>query len=60
VRQEDLNRLVKALRTYLEKEMERPVYVNEVVSKAKKIYENEEGFPEADFGDGIRMVYIRG
>jgi formylglycine-generating enzyme required for sulfatase activity len=58
IRQEDLNRLVKAVHTYLEKDMEKPGDVSDVESKAKKVYKNEKGFQEIDFGDGIIMVYI--
>ncbi|MGD2088398.1 MAG: SUMF1/EgtB/PvdO family nonheme iron enzyme [Candidatus Aminicenantes bacterium] len=56
--QEDLNRLVRAVRTYLEKEMEKPGDLSDVKSKAKKVYKNQKGFQEADLGDGIIMVYI--
>jgi formylglycine-generating enzyme required for sulfatase activity len=55
--QEDFNRLVRAVRTYLEKDIVKPGY-GDVESKAKKVYKNEKGFQEADLGDGIIMVYI--
>ncbi|UCH93159.1 MAG: SUMF1/EgtB/PvdO family nonheme iron enzyme, partial [Candidatus Aminicenantes bacterium] len=70
--QKDLNRLVRAVRTYLEKENENEketvstdvkIPVNNGVKESK--YEqkpgarkNEKGFQEVDFGDGIIMVTI--
>jgi formylglycine-generating enzyme required for sulfatase activity len=65
--QEDLSRLVNAVRTYLEKETEtkeklqlkdKPGDVKAVEPKAKKVYKNQQGFQETDFGDGIIMVSI--
>jgi formylglycine-generating enzyme required for sulfatase activity len=39
-------------------EEEVPEEVKSVKSKAHKIYKNDKGFREADYGDGIIMVYI--
>jgi formylglycine-generating enzyme required for sulfatase activity len=35
-----------------------PADVKAIESKARKIYKNDKGFWEADYGDGIIMVYI--
>jgi formylglycine-generating enzyme required for sulfatase activity len=35
-----------------------PADVKSIKSKAQKIYKNEKGLWEADYGDGIKMVYI--
>jgi formylglycine-generating enzyme required for sulfatase activity len=67
--QEELNRLVKAVRSHLGKDKKK---ANEKVIKpaqehgdvktaetpSGKVYENDKGFREADYGDGIIMVYI--
>jgi len=70
--QQDLNRLVKAVRTYLDKNKENEketvstdieIPVNNDV-KEKEFEQrpgprkNDKGFQETDFGDGIIMVYI--
>jgi formylglycine-generating enzyme required for sulfatase activity len=39
-------------------EEEMPEEVKSLKSKAQKIYKNEKGYWEADYGDGIIMVYI--
>ncbi|MCP5051669.1 MAG: formylglycine-generating enzyme family protein, partial [bacterium] len=68
---EELDRLTLAVRTHLGKDNEdvkvkekanpktsKPLDVSTVESKAKRVYENDKGFREADYGDGIAMVYI--
>ncbi|NIM16445.1 MAG: SUMF1/EgtB/PvdO family nonheme iron enzyme [Candidatus Aminicenantes bacterium] len=42
----------------IKKPGEMPEDVEAVKSKAKKVYKNKKGFWEADYGDGIIMVYI--
>jgi hypothetical protein len=37
---------------------DKPDEVKAVESKAKRVYKNDKGFWEADYGDGIVMVYI--
>jgi formylglycine-generating enzyme required for sulfatase activity len=37
---------------------DKPADVKAVESKAKNVYKNDKGFWEADYGDGILMVYI--
>jgi formylglycine-generating enzyme required for sulfatase activity len=68
-----VDRLVRDVRTYLEKDKEneketetkeklplkdKPGDVEAVDSKAKRVYKNQQGFQETDFGDGIIMVSI--
>ncbi|NIM16214.1 MAG: SUMF1/EgtB/PvdO family nonheme iron enzyme, partial [Candidatus Aminicenantes bacterium] len=48
----------KAVKEKIQESEEIPEYVKIVQSKAQRVYKNEKGFWEADYGDGIVMVYI--
>jgi formylglycine-generating enzyme required for sulfatase activity len=54
----EVNEQPQHLKEKIQKPYGMPEDVKAVKSKCKKIYKNEKGFWEADYGDGIIMVYI--
>jgi hypothetical protein len=60
--QKELEKLVKAVCTHMERKgeelSEKSGYLRTVEAKAKRVYKNEQGFWEADYGDDIFIVYI--
>ncbi|MGD2093355.1 MAG: SUMF1/EgtB/PvdO family nonheme iron enzyme [Candidatus Aminicenantes bacterium] len=49
---------IKANDEKIEEFNEMPVDVRALILKAQKVYKNKKDFWEADYGDGIKMVYI--